>query len=269
VWSGCCAIGIRAAAKRWVGQRWRVPGAVGPGCLAVIVLTSSLLRVDELRVVRSELGYVPGDRGLNTHVAICGTRTLTGPHTYDMAECGASARLRLSGRRLAVVVADDSEAVVAEFDHHGRPDRAHRLAARAGRFHLHVLARGWVWRTATLPKWFPIVTIALASSAFSIRSRRSLSRCSRCGSSPPRSSLPGCSSRRRRQEFHPACAWRGHRARSTSRGLPVVPRIRQCTMAGRIPSGGRRISLSPRTGPSTVVTLSVGTGVPGFWVRLS
>jgi hypothetical protein len=39
---------------------------------------------------------------------------LKGPHTYDMAECGASARLRLSGRRLAVVVADEDDAVVAE-----------------------------------------------------------------------------------------------------------------------------------------------------------
>lgn len=54
-------------------------------------------------------------RGVETHVAIYGTRTLAGPHTYDMAECGASARLRLSGRRLAVVVADDTDAVVAEF----------------------------------------------------------------------------------------------------------------------------------------------------------
>jgi sugar-specific transcriptional regulator TrmB len=54
-------------------------------------------------------------RGIDTHVAIYGTRTLNGPHTYDMAECGASARLRLSGRRLAVLVADDTDAVVAEF----------------------------------------------------------------------------------------------------------------------------------------------------------
>ncbi|MES3002398.1 MAG: helix-turn-helix domain-containing protein [Pseudomonadota bacterium] len=54
-------------------------------------------------------------RGIDTHVAIYGSRTLNGPQTYDMAECGASARLRLSGRRLAVVVADDRETVVAEF----------------------------------------------------------------------------------------------------------------------------------------------------------
>jgi len=53
-------------------------------------------------------------RGIETHVAIYGDRTLDGPHTYDLAECGASARLRLSGRRLAVVVADDAAAVVAE-----------------------------------------------------------------------------------------------------------------------------------------------------------
>jgi len=54
-------------------------------------------------------------RGVETHVAIYGTRTLTASHIYSMAECGASARLRLLGRRLAVVVADDTDSVVAEF----------------------------------------------------------------------------------------------------------------------------------------------------------
>lgn len=62
-------------------------------------------------------------RGIETHVAIYGTRSLTGPHTYDMAGCGASARLRLSGRRLAAVVADDTDAVVAEFGDR-TPDQA-------------------------------------------------------------------------------------------------------------------------------------------------
>ena len=62
-------------------------------------------------------------RGIETHVAIYGTRTLSGPTTYDLSECGASARLRLAGRRLAVVVADDSEAVVAEFGDR-TPDQA-------------------------------------------------------------------------------------------------------------------------------------------------
>ncbi|WP_288393205.1 TrmB family transcriptional regulator [uncultured Herbaspirillum sp.] len=62
-------------------------------------------------------------RGVDTHVAIYGKGTLTGPQTYDMAECGASARLRLAGRRLAVVVADDESAVVAEFGD-SSPDQA-------------------------------------------------------------------------------------------------------------------------------------------------
>lgn len=52
---------------------------------------------------------------LDVHVAIYGTSTLTHPHTYDMNECGASARLRLSGRRVAVVVADDDHTLVASF----------------------------------------------------------------------------------------------------------------------------------------------------------
>ncbi|KQW38408.1 TrmB family transcriptional regulator [Rhizobacter sp. Root404] len=62
-------------------------------------------------------------RGVETHVAIYGVRTLKVSHTYNMAECGASARLRLSGRRLSVVVADDSDSVVAEFGDQ-TPDQA-------------------------------------------------------------------------------------------------------------------------------------------------
>lgn len=57
-------------------------------------------------------------RGVDAHVAIYGTRKLNGPQVYDMAECGASARLRMSGRRLAVLVADDKDAVVAQFGAH-------------------------------------------------------------------------------------------------------------------------------------------------------
>lgn len=52
---------------------------------------------------------------LDVRVAIYSTSTLTHPHTYDMNECGASARLRLSGRRVAVVVADDDHTLVASF----------------------------------------------------------------------------------------------------------------------------------------------------------
>jgi HTH-type transcriptional regulator, sugar sensing transcriptional regulator len=62
-------------------------------------------------------------RGIDTHVAIYGKGRLNGPNIYDMAECGASARLRLLGRRLAVVVADDNDAVVAEFGDR-TPDQA-------------------------------------------------------------------------------------------------------------------------------------------------
>lgn len=64
-------------------------------------------------------------RGLDVHVAIYGTSTLTHPHTYDMNECGASARLRLSGRRLTVVVADDDHTLVASFGDR-TPDEAVR-----------------------------------------------------------------------------------------------------------------------------------------------
>ncbi|WP_163507235.1 TrmB family transcriptional regulator [Fodinicola acaciae] len=77
---------------------------------------------EELDEFRGPLEAAPG-RGIQTHVAIYGPRTLTGPHTYDLTECGASARLRLSGRRLAVVVADDTDAIVAEFGDRS-PDHA-------------------------------------------------------------------------------------------------------------------------------------------------
>lgn len=61
--------------------------------------------------------------GVGVHVAIYGKRTLASAHTYDLHKCGASARLRLSGRRLAIVVADDQNTVVAAFGDQ-TPDQA-------------------------------------------------------------------------------------------------------------------------------------------------
>jgi len=54
-------------------------------------------------------------RGVDVHVAIYGIATLNGPRFYDLRECGASARARLEGRRLAVAVADEQDAITAEF----------------------------------------------------------------------------------------------------------------------------------------------------------
>ncbi|SCC93158.1 Transcriptional regulator, TrmB [Thiomonas sp. X19] len=54
-------------------------------------------------------------RGVEVHVAVYGSARLTGPYCYDLTECGASARERLGGRRLSLVVADDRDAVIAEF----------------------------------------------------------------------------------------------------------------------------------------------------------
>lgn len=56
-----------------------------------------------------------GARGVDVHLALYGAGEVPGAHNYDLSECGASARLRLSGRRLSVIVADDEDGVVAEF----------------------------------------------------------------------------------------------------------------------------------------------------------
>ncbi len=55
------------------------------------------------------------DRGVELQVAVYGTFDLGVPNAYDLALCGESASERLGGRRLAVLVADRREAVVAEF----------------------------------------------------------------------------------------------------------------------------------------------------------
>jgi sugar-specific transcriptional regulator TrmB len=54
-------------------------------------------------------------RGVELQVAVYGSFELGVPNAYDLALCGESASERLGGRRLAVLVADRKEAVVAEF----------------------------------------------------------------------------------------------------------------------------------------------------------
>jgi sugar-specific transcriptional regulator TrmB len=54
-------------------------------------------------------------RGVDVHVAVYGTEALHGPVSYDLADCGESARQRLGGRRLSVVVADFRDAIITEF----------------------------------------------------------------------------------------------------------------------------------------------------------
>jgi len=54
------------------------------------------------------------DRGIELQVAIYGGFKLGVPNAYDLTLCGTSARERLGGRRLTVVVVDRKEAVVAE-----------------------------------------------------------------------------------------------------------------------------------------------------------
>lgn len=54
-------------------------------------------------------------RGVDVHVAIYGAESLKGPTSYDLTNCGESARQRLAGRRLSVVVADFRAAIITEF----------------------------------------------------------------------------------------------------------------------------------------------------------
>ncbi|HEF4729110.1 helix-turn-helix domain-containing protein [Burkholderia multivorans] len=68
----------------------------------------------ELPMLRDDLERA-FKRGVDVHVAIYGAETLDGPRCYDLRECGASAQKRLEGRRLSVVVADEQNAVTAEF----------------------------------------------------------------------------------------------------------------------------------------------------------
>jgi HTH-type transcriptional regulator, sugar sensing transcriptional regulator len=48
-------------------------------------------------------------RGVDVHVAVYGTEALHGPVSYDLADCGESAR------QLSVVVADFRDAIITEF----------------------------------------------------------------------------------------------------------------------------------------------------------
>ncbi|GBQ22801.1 transcriptional regulator TrmB [Gluconacetobacter sacchari DSM 12717] len=54
-------------------------------------------------------------RGIEVHVAVYGRRVLDGPVCYDLTLCGESSVIRLAGRRLSAVVADQAKAVIAEF----------------------------------------------------------------------------------------------------------------------------------------------------------
>ncbi|MDE1180632.1 TrmB family transcriptional regulator [Paraburkholderia sp.] len=69
---------------------------------------------EEMPLVRNAL-EAAANRGVDVHVAIYGMATLAGPRCYDLRECGESARRRLGGRRLSVVVADEQDAITAEF----------------------------------------------------------------------------------------------------------------------------------------------------------
>lgn len=70
---------------------------------------------EEMPYFHAALEQACNKRGVQTHIACYGARPVPGAHNYDLSQCGASARLRLAGRRLAVVVADDLDAIVAEF----------------------------------------------------------------------------------------------------------------------------------------------------------
>lgn len=107
-------------APREPGLVWslRERAAILTACLAQIEGAGRSLYAavwdEEIRVLGPALEQASA-RGVDVHVAIYGRATLDGPHCYDLADCGESARLRLDGRRVAVVVADFRDAVIAEF----------------------------------------------------------------------------------------------------------------------------------------------------------
>lgn len=72
----------------------------------------------ELEVLSSPLREAHG-RGVEIEVAIYGGFDLGVPNAYDLTLCGMSARERLGGRRLTVLVVDRREAVVAELTGRG------------------------------------------------------------------------------------------------------------------------------------------------------
>ncbi len=69
---------------------------------------------EELGVLRDPLEQA-SRRGCKVHVAVYGTTVLDGPHGYDLTLCGKSAMERLAGRRLTTLVADQADALIAEF----------------------------------------------------------------------------------------------------------------------------------------------------------
>ncbi|MXN17908.1 TrmB family transcriptional regulator [Pseudooceanicola sp. GBMRC 2024] len=68
---------------------------------------------EELPVLRSALEAAAA-RGVSVHVAVYGATRLEQAQGYDLTGCGRSAMERLAGRRLMTLVADGTQALVAE-----------------------------------------------------------------------------------------------------------------------------------------------------------